>query len=184
MAGLGSTELLHRLCSVDWGHPITWELAGSAGWWSSCLVYCFSIVCIEITWQTLKQRKTKTAASPQACWIRSQRRWPALFFSKAHPILIHRQSLEPLGAWRGSLLEEYVDFSVLRMRILSAQDRLFISTKYRNCGGKCISGRTDWARSLTGHFFSGFISYKVLTVEWKPVHQDWGLGGAWTVQWR
>lgn len=56
-----------------------------------------------------------------------------IVFLKSSPaILIHRQSLEPLGAWRGSLLEEYVDFLVLRMRILSSQGRLFISTKYRN----------------------------------------------------
>ena len=44
-----------------------------------------------------------------------------IVFLKSSPaILIQCQSLEPLGAWRGSLLEEYVDFSVLRMGILSA----------------------------------------------------------------
>lgn len=87
-----------------------------------------------------------TAASPQASWIRSLMRWPALFFSKAVPaILIHCRSLEWLGAWRCSFWGECGDSSVLRLRILSAWDCLFISTIVQKVWGKLyFRGRTEY----------------------------------------
>ena len=49
---LGSTALLLQLRSMDQGHPITWELVGNAGWWSTCLGGTASLpwLCITSIW--------------------------------------------------------------------------------------------------------------------------------------
>lgn len=78
------------------------------------------------------KRNSDSSLTPSLLNQTSEEMASIVFLKSSPAILI--QSLEPLGAWRGSLLEEYVDFSVLRMRILSAKGHLFIPTKYRNWG--------------------------------------------------